>query len=1207
MPFLAPVIGAIGTALSGISTFLASGTILSGIVKLGLGLAAQFAVGSLIKKKAPTQTVHLETQYGEDLPRTVVLGKRGLAGHHVYRNSYGRGGRTVQDVYVLSHFRINGVTRVRYKGKWKSLLTTETDHPERGFRIDTGDRAKIWIKVYQGALNQAADPDLIDKANPSGRWTSAHRLAGLAYAFVTHQLNQKDLPQPWEAFFEVEGICYDWRYDDTEGGDGAQRWADPTTWAPSVNPMVQAYNLERGFYLGDQLIVGKGAASSRLPLSQWTLAANISDEMVYAGGVSGPRYTSSYIASAGQNVTHSDNMEPILAAAAASWVQSPGAEYPIAGANQASVVTITDDDLLVDENERVSLKRTRSELVNTIAGTYAGPDAFYEMVPLATRTDADAFAADRERLAASIPYESVIDPAVGDRLNDIALRASRYQANADICLRQKFLELKPGQWITWTSNKAGGFTKTFQVTKRRLGPIGDKACRAVYLTLQEVGEGIFDPTAYITNPPATLINGAPDYQSELVNFGVVGIIGEASTGSSRAGIRATWDLIDDPTIIAVDLEYGPISATGAAPAATALASQDDETATIDLWQGVMSKALFAVRYRLRSEPPRTFFWSGWVEVTTDQAGFGTDDILDGAITELKVAAQAISTAKLQIAAVTADILSPNSVTNTKIADAALTVSKFAADITPVQIVDTLPASGTMVGQTVYNTGDGQLYTWNGTSWDTSTATVADGSITAVKLAEAAVTASKLASGAVTHDAIAAGSVYGDVIAAQSITARELILTDFNNLVPDNQMQVPDMWDVRPTGTSEAMWSMQNNSAGDWNSRGLFKFAVASKTTGYTGQESDFFPVKPGAKYRAATQVYASDLSKVNNIFRVLWYDVNKTLLSYNDWFNGVPTTQFNTSTVTAPSGVAYATAAFYVFQDNTTVDAFYAGVFVAEQNAASLIVDGGITTNLLAANSITAGLIAAAAVTADKLAAKSVTAKSLVLTDATNLVPDNQIQDAASWGYAGTGPQSSWFMTANGPPWQSAGIFKYDLTQKTTGFTGRISQRFPVKGGKTYRLSGQCWNNNETTATFNVLIRVDWLDLSEQYIVSSYILNYGGPGSSLPLTSVVTVAAPGNAARAQYAIYVNQDATTASGVWFGGPIVREMNAAELIVDGGIITNMLAADSVTADKIQVNSLEAISATLGNVVVNGALIQDATIVNAKTGPLFVGCVT
>lgn len=626
MAFLGPVITGIGSVLSGAFSFFSGSTILAGALKIGLGLAAQYAIGELFAPDVPAQVSHLQTQYGQDLPRSVVLGKRGLAGHHIYRNAYGKGGRTVQDVYVLAHFRIFGVPRVRYEGKWYTIGGPVD--AVRGQRIQ-GIEPEIWVKVHQGSLAQAADAGLTANANPAGRWTVNHRLAGLAYAVVTQQLDREKLQQPWQAFFEVEGVAYDWRQDSSVGGSGPQRWNDPTTWLPSSNPIVQQYNLERGFWLNDQLIVGKGVSTDRLPLGKWTLAANISDEVV---GTT-KRYASAYIATTGQGITHAANMAPLLAACAGAWYEGPDGEYPIAGASQAIVATITDLDLIDDEDDRFSRFRTRSELVNTIAGTYASPDAFYDNAPLATRTDAPAFAADRERLATSIPYEAVIDPKVGDRLNDIALRASRYQGNGEICLRQKFLGLKVGQWIRWQSEKASGFDKTFQIVRRRLGPIGPKACRAVYVTLQEVGEGIFDPTAYQTNPPDATGPGAPDYQSELDNYIVSAIKLTAQTGSERAGLRATWDAIEDVTIADIRFEYGPVSAVGQVPDKTATVTALRNQTRQDMFEGVMSESLWAIRYIMRSQPARTFFPSPWVYVTTLSAKLNANDVYTDGLVE----------------------------------------------------------------------------------------------------------------------------------------------------------------------------------------------------------------------------------------------------------------------------------------------------------------------------------------------------------------------------------------------------------------------------------------------------------------------------------------------------------------------------------------------------------------------------------------------
>lgn len=624
MPFLSSIGTAIAGAFSGALSFLTGGSLLAKIVVAGLSIAARYAVQAIFGNKEQArpqpQASQLETRYGTDLARTVILGKVGTAGHHIYRNAYGKGNSIVQDVLVLSHFRINGVTRVRFDGAWRTLGGTEDS--EKGFRLQ-GTDAQVWVKVYTGTMSQTADAGLISRSNPAGRWTSNHKGAGVAYAIVTWVLDRENLPQPTDLLFEVEGApLYDWRLDTTAGGDGSHRWADQSTWqydgGIGTNPVLMMYALERGIYNGTEMMVGKGTDASDLPLAEWTVAANICAEQV---GIEA-RYSAACIVSSGSGVTHDDNMQPLLEACAGSWIELVGEEYPIAGANQSSVATITDDDLVVGERFRLSIKRPRTELVNTVAATFVSPADFYQSSPLATRIDAAALAADRERLAVSIPYRAVTSTAVGDRLADIAIRASRYQANAEICVRHAFLALKPGQWVTWQSDRYG-WTKTFQTLTKQLGSFGTNSARNVYLSLQEVGEGIFDPTEYATTPPDAVGQGEPDYLSELGNFIVAPYAVENEDGKKFPAIRVSWDTIDDPTVVAVEIEWRPQFQTEATLSMTVPADR----AVAVITNGLLADTVYEVRYRLVAQPVRTVPWTDWVEVTTPDAALV--DILVG--------------------------------------------------------------------------------------------------------------------------------------------------------------------------------------------------------------------------------------------------------------------------------------------------------------------------------------------------------------------------------------------------------------------------------------------------------------------------------------------------------------------------------------------------------------------------------------------------
>lgn len=604
------IVTSIATAIGGAFTFLSGGGALASIVKMGLGLAAQYAAQHFFGPKSPpAQASQLETRYGEKLARDIVQGTVGTAGHHIYRNAYGKGNTIVQDVFVLSHWNIVGVTRVRFKGEWKTL--GGAIDAERGQRIQNID-AEVWVKIYTGRMDQAADAGLIARSNPPGRWTANHRGAGVAYAIVTNVLTRDHLPGPWEAFFEVVGVSYDMRRDTSVGGAGSQRYNDPTTWEPTSNPMLMAYCATRGFWRGDQKIVGKGRSASTLPLAQWTQAVNICDEIVE----SSRRYQAACILSSGEGITHDANLQPLLEASAASWIELVGQEYPIVGANQTPVTSFTDDDIIEGEPYRLSMKRTRSELVNTVAGTYVDPEAFYQSMPLATREDAIALAQDRERLAVPLTFSVVTVPACVDRLADIALRASRYQASASICLRHKYLALKPGQWVMWTSARHG-WTKTFLVVSKRLGAFGPRNARAVYVALQEVGAGVFDPTAYKTTPPDAPSQGAPDFLSELQDLVVVGLSVEAD-GKRYPAIRAAWSTVDDPTVVGMDFRYRPKLQPDAVIQHPTI--PDDATVTT-IVNGVLSSTVFEVSHRLVTHPFRNAAWTSWVEVLTPATPF----------------------------------------------------------------------------------------------------------------------------------------------------------------------------------------------------------------------------------------------------------------------------------------------------------------------------------------------------------------------------------------------------------------------------------------------------------------------------------------------------------------------------------------------------------------------------------------------------------
>ncbi len=624
MPFLAPIFTAIGGLVSSVAAWAAASPILAGIAQTAFGIALKYAVNALFPPKTQSRASELETQYGANIPRSVILGTCATEGHHIYRNSYGSGGRLIQDVFVLSSFRITAVPRVRYNGQWRNLSQKDADGfwliPNEGTSGDDHDNVKV--KFYYGTMDQQAEPTLINNARPYGRWTVNHRGAGVAYAVVWSELrkNGDGLTSPAKLLFEVVGApLYDWRKDSTMGGSGAHRWDDQSTWEYSDNPVVQIYNLERGFFNGDQRMVGKAVRASRLPLAEYTQAANICDETMPDGS---KRYRAHAIAKDGPGANHDANLTPILEAMCGSWVERVDGEFPIAGAPQTIVATITDDDIKRGAPLRFSAKRKRTELINTVAASYVSPDDFYETKDAATRIDAGALAEDRETLASAIPYAAVTDVRQVDRLADIAIRGARYQASAEITVHPKFLDMiKEGRWIRWNSAKYGD--RTYQVLTRQLGGINTDGARDIALSLQEISNGVFDPTAYETNPPNIIVVPPPQYLAEVQNFFVIPTLVVADGQGELPAARLIWDTIDDISVVGVDVEYWP--ANDPSQVFTRFVTWD--VTNVLIVEGLTSLTDWFVRTRLRVDNGRSVAWSVATPFTTQDAQ-GDDNPVD---------------------------------------------------------------------------------------------------------------------------------------------------------------------------------------------------------------------------------------------------------------------------------------------------------------------------------------------------------------------------------------------------------------------------------------------------------------------------------------------------------------------------------------------------------------------------------------------------
>lgn len=335
-------------------------------------------------------------------------------------------------------------------------------------------------------------------------------------------------------------------------------------------------------------------------------------------------------------------------------------------------------------------------------------------------------------------------------------------------------------------------------------------------------------------------------------------------------------------------------------------------------------------------------------------------------------------------------LASGAVTATKLAANAVALTNFASGIEPVSVVSSLPSpSGYTGAKVVLLTTDGKLYRYASGAWTvavpaadvTGTLTnsqiadlaaakltgqitstqITDGAISTPKLAAGAVTANELAANSVVAGKVAAGAISADQLAVGAVTAKAITITDLSNLCFNGQGLSLEGWATTGSMTADtpgfsAYWTtvgVQSDSALTFRARDSF--------FGYE------FPVKPGEEFFVSADAVPTG-GGAATYATALGFQVFNVAHTTIGWFAGASTAGAGYShmegVATMPAGAA--TAIIWVQVDGPAGGDFsssghawhYTNIRVYRRNAGSLIVDGAVHAQHLAANSIAVGTAA---------------------------------------------------------------------------------------------------------------------------------------------------------------------------------------------------------------------------------------------------------
>lgn len=1224
-------------------------------------------------------------------------------------------------VIALSDLPISELVEVWVNGEKVTLDATahaEYGRPVLEYRLDGKDF--LWIKFHDGTQTEV-DHYLVDKFLSSERPYEATRVGyGVAYVVCTSRV-QEELFTGFPQFkFAVNGIkLYDPSKDATVGGIGPHRWDDRSTWGGDGDhlPVVQTYNLLRGITYADQWLYGlQNMPAARLPVDHW-IAQIAKCRLSNASTGNKPIYRSGGEIQVNAQITEA--ISAMMTTCQGKVSEIGGVYKAHVGAPGTASFSFDDDEIVSTAGQSFTPFFGLADTINGISAKYPSPDEGWN-TKVAPPLYSSQFEVEdgHRRLMADVSLDFVPYPAQVQRLMKSALEEARRARRQTFVLPPAYFGIEPGDIVSWTSARNGYVNKLFRVD----GVIDDANLDVmVDLTEVDPVDYDWDQEVDYRAPVDGYV-GKPFPPPQPMQGWVVEPyeIRDSSSRNRRPGIKVKCASDqDDVQNVRVKVRLKSSEAVVFDSDAT---PYDDPYEWVLSGQWTLPDTLYQASGRFLPYSDRRTEWSAWIDVTTPNIQLIADDILDGAIisakindaaiiaskiatdavTSIKIAAGAVAEAKIAVDAVTRNNIKNGEIIAAKIAAGAVELTKFASGLTPVEgPFATAPVTGNFEGRvaTIGASPNAKLMRYTGGAWTSAvpavdltgqitTTQISDNAITTPKITAGAVVTASLAAGAVTATTIAtdavtaikiqANAISADKIAANVIGAKHIIVTDFENLILDgmfNQVLATfdDVWvpdagtvfngSVGPApGTGEFVWAWSGDAL-----TGTRVLVLDNTTSGGSGQEvyvtsKDFMPCTTGdvLAWEIANKT-TYEVSATGLYFTFFWCDRTGATLSTQHVVSNQGLTNswvVRSGQVTVPASATQFKVRMYLSSHAVTRNNLIDRIIVRKAKGASLIVDGTIITNHLAADSITTAKIAAGAITAteiatnavtavkiqagtitgdkiaaatiysDLLVASSITARELVLTDYSNVYPDYDMGAAAGF-YTGAA------YTIVGTTNTSYGKNYLRIAGPNAAEANTYSDWVTCEPGE-YYVEGVCGMTATAAGTGQCIMYVQRGTIDGAGVVTAVdnilFANKVDSGSSVRQGVAFTMDVGQRAMRIRF----RRVAGGTNAATYGGIMIRKRYGANLIVDGaitadhlavnsievgsaaiatGAITNVkiangaitaakITAGTITADKMNVTNLAAISATLGNVDISSANIGTLTV---GTSNIAAGAVT
>jgi hypothetical protein len=466
---ISALVAAISTATAvagagGVAAFTFAG--FAGFSAVAASFLVSTAMGAALNALTPkpklgagSRGYSLRGESGSALDHQIIYGEARVGGVRVYDASSGGNNQFLHRILAFAGHEIDSYQQIYLNDE---VVTLDSN----GFVTAPSQYVgKVRIKPYLGTTTQTADAQLVSETAglTEGRWTTDHRLQGIAYVYVRFEYDQDAFPNGVPSLSaKIRG----------------KKVFDPRT-------SITAWSNNPALCIRDYLSARYGLDQPPIRIEDTlvTTAANISDQTVEGE----KRYTCNGAFTTGAEPA--EILNSLLTSMGGLLWYGQGKWRMKASAWTNPVVSFDENDLR--SGISLSTRHSRRDNFNSVKGTFSGDETEWQPSDYPQVSDPNFLFADNglvNVLDFSLPFTS--SSLTAQRIARIALNRNREQLTFSAAFGLRAFQVQVGDFVNITNTRFGWTNKAFEITEWTFG-LTDSLDIQVNMTLREISEGVF--------------------------------------------------------------------------------------------------------------------------------------------------------------------------------------------------------------------------------------------------------------------------------------------------------------------------------------------------------------------------------------------------------------------------------------------------------------------------------------------------------------------------------------------------------------------------------------------------------------------------------------------------------------------------------------------------------------------------------------------